>query len=326
MTHASKPLSLAAATFALVGAVAGAAQAAPVPTTELRPAALARGADSTVPHLEGRTIVDGDVRVKVATRRLSLLGPSGRAYVVTTENARGVSRIERVRPDGARRTLATRVESFSAVLSADGERVMQTRAVAGSGDGSTVTVWSARTGKVLARRHFASFLSALDLAGPRVLLARNDAPYGSFVLDTRTGKRTPAAPGLTYLADLSAGLVASYTKDPYDGGCSVLRRIAKPGVLWRSCRERLDTVSPDGRRISTIPLLSDGLGPRTVTVRSVRGVAQARYTTPGWFGLVEWESPTTLLLDTNGSTKQAVVRCVLAACERASDLAPVENP
>ena len=80
---------------------------------------------------------------------------------------------------------------------------------------------------------------------------------------------------------------------------------------------------PTGGRLVSIPLLTDGLGPRDVFLRSTGGRLVAHYRTAGWFGTLAWESATALLLDTNGTVKSATVRCVVADCERASRLRPV---
>jgi hypothetical protein len=75
--------------------------------------------------------------------------------------------------------------------------------------------------------------------------------------------------------------------------------------------------------MATIHILSDGLGPSHVWLRRDGGRLLAHYSTAGWFGALEWETRTALLLDTNGAQKSATVRCVVADCERASALRPV---
>ena len=55
-------LALAASAVVLLAGLASPA-AASVPETVIKPGALERGADIAVPHLEGKTLVDGDVRV-----------------------------------------------------------------------------------------------------------------------------------------------------------------------------------------------------------------------------------------------------------------------
>ena len=126
-----------------------------------------------------------------------------------------------------------------------------------------------------------------------------------------------------YLADIRADRLATYTDDPYDGGCSVLRTLSKPSeVLTRSCSERVHAVSPSGRRVATIHILTDGLGPREVNVRGDHGRLRARYQVAGWFGQVEFETNRALLLESTGRHKQALVRCDGADCERATRLRP----
>ncbi len=123
-----------------------------------------------------------------------------------------------------------------------------------------------------------------------------------------------------YEADLSSDRLASFTKDPYLGGCSVVTTLSDPGdQLWRSCGRRVETFSPGGTRMATIHILSDGIGPSEVWLRKSGGKLLAHYTSE-WFGLLWWESDASLLLDTNGKTKSATVRCLVADCERASDL------
>ena len=117
-----------------------------------------------------------------------------------------------------------------------------------------------------------------------------------------------------YNADIRADRLAVYTKDPYRGGCSVVSRLSAPhSSLWRSCRERVQVFAPSGGRLASIPILTDGLGPRDVFLRSTGGRLLAHYRTAGWFGAIDWESARALLLDTNGAEKSATVRCVVAA-------------
>ena len=83
-------------------------------------------------------------------------------------------------------------------------------------------------------------------------------------------------------------------------------RLSDQQRLWKSCKERIVVFAPSGGRVAAIHILSDGLGPSTVRTHKARGKVLARYTTPGRFGAVTWESRRTLLLDTHGSTKTAV--------------------
>ena len=74
--------------------------------------------------------------------------------------------------------------------------------------------------------------------------------------------------------------------------------------------------------MATIPILSDGIGPADVWLHRIHGRVLAHYVT-GWFGPLSWESDRALLLNTNGRQKSAMVRCRIAACERASALQSV---
>src|SRR5215212_9537969 len=136
------------ASSAAVGTVALAATilASPAsarPAIILTPGDLPRGADVSAPHLEGRTIVDGALRLKVKAPMLRLLGKSGAAYVVGTANAQGAKgRIYRVALDGTR-TLVAKAHPFMSILSADGGTLVTTKV--GRTDASTVTVYDVAT-------------------------------------------------------------------------------------------------------------------------------------------------------------------------------------
>ena len=44
-------------------------------------------------------------------------------------------------------------------------------------------------------------------------------------------------------------------------------------------------------------------------VRKIGGAAVAHYSINGWFGRIWWETPTKLLMESNGKTQAATVRC-----------------
>lgn len=308
--------------LAAPAAVSVAAAPTTVSTTEVNPGSIPRGADIAIPHLEGHTIVDGDTRIPIAARRVFLLGKSGSAYVVHTSGKDGYSkgRTFRVRPDGSRKLLGRAQPAHELRLTDDGDHLVRTRAVAR--ERTAVRVVDARTGDVVAKRRFRGWMFSLDAAEGRVLLSSWSPArtvWWNFLSDATAvaTRRTGGA------ADITADRLGSYTGDPYAGGCYVLSSLRHPGaVLWRSCGERAVAFSPDGRRVATVGIVDDGLGPSMVTVRRVtHGATLARYTTK-WFGAIRWESATALLLDANGERKAATVRCVLSECERATDLEP----
>ena len=130
-----------------------------------------------------------------------------------------------------------------------------------------------------------------------------------------------------YEGDLGADVMAYYSRDPYSGGCTVVASISTGDQVWTSCTERVDAFNDDGSRMALIDLLSDGIGPSAVRVRTASGKQVATYqVVRGWFGYVAWETSTALLLDTNGPHKAATVRCEGTDCERATDLAATVQP
>jgi hypothetical protein len=315
----SRSLALVLALGTAGALLAGTPAGAGVPVTDLDPADLPRGADIAIPHVEGTTFVDGDRRVRIDAEQVALLGRSGRAFILgtTEEDGVGTPRVVRLRPDGTTRTLL-RSSPWSVTVSEDGRKLVRLRT--GSRRSSPVSVHSARSGRSVAERGFRDYPSVLGMQGGRVLLTTWER--GVFWWGTGTGRTTTVTRRPAGHADLGNDLLATYTDDPYLDGCTVLSRLSRPGrVLWRSCTERVDSVNTDGTRISTVHILSDGVGPRDITVREVRGRRLARYRTSQWFGSVRWEDPATILLDTN-ATKHATVRCELADCENATDPEP----
>ncbi len=314
--------ALAACLTTLV--LTGTAVAVPA-TTEIKPGALPRGADTAIPHLEGKTVVDGDVRVRVRAAAVRLLGRSGSSYVVHTQNRDfTVSRLVRLEADGSRTVIAEGDEGdlVEPLLASDGLRLV---AGAYRGKDTTLRVWSVATGQVEARRHFRGYPTVLDARGDQVLLGVWER--GTLSWDLSTGSVVRLTKRVGGSASLEEDLLSTYTADPYQGGCAVVSRISDTGdVLWRSCTERVESFAPGGARMVTVHLLSDGIGPNQASVRTLGGRLVARYTVQGWFGGLTFESSKALLLETNGKKQATTVRCIKADCERAEDLRPVEMP
>jgi hypothetical protein len=313
--------TLAAVALSTAALLLGSASPATAATeTEIKPAQLERGEDVRIPHLEGKTVVDGDVRVKVRVPRLRLLGKSGDDYVVGASNKSGGGhfRVLRVTADGERAVLFRKTDIWELELSGDGTQIG--RAFVRGPKSTRMRVWDAVTGEVQAERRFRGSLTLLDFDEERMVLG-GWGPNRTFWWHTRTDqtKRIAGRPG--HAADIGGDRVATYTRDPYRNGCTVVTSLSDPGTrLWRSCDERVATFSPDGQRMTTISLLADGLGPAELWLRRAGGRLLVHYSTPGWFGAQRWETDRALLLDTVGARKQAVVRCEGADCERASDL------
>ncbi|WP_109509895.1 hypothetical protein [Nocardioides speluncae] len=317
-------LAVVTATAALLvplGAAAASAQAEP--TTPLRPAEIKRGPNPQVPYVKGTTIIDGDRRIKVNAGRIGLHGTAGpSAYIVGASSASGENRrLLRVAADGTTRVLLRAdLRALSTVLVADdGARIAYL-----SAEGrrkSTVKVLSAVTGGLQYQRSFSGWTSLHDVDGRR-LLATVWGNNGPRTLIWRLGgtNRTVVFKD-AYTGDLSANRVAFYSKDPYQGGCSVLTRISRPADrIWRSCRDRIEPASPDWSRLMTVGLLDDGLGSRAITMRTGTGRALRTFTVDGWFDLSEWEDNRTILVVTHGEHWTATIRCTASSCNRASKL------
>lgn len=306
------------AALAVIIAVSPMASGAPA---TLDPESLPRGADVAIPHMQTDAIVDGSLRLRVPVEVEEVLGKSGDGYIVGTDAQRGRDmEILRVAVDGSVTTLARRARYWLTQVSDDGERLVVTR------------IWRKRTavivrsssGDPLGSRTFRGRVTALDIDGNRVLLERthdNESATLMWTSDTNTIALVSQLEG--YLADLSADLIAGYTKAPYLGGCTIVSRISTGVQLWQSCDEEVHAFNSDGSRLATQPLLLDPEADQgRVRVRTIAGQALADYTVqlPGWFDDLQFESTAALLLETVGDAASATIRCTDAGCERASEL------
>ena len=311
--------SLAAVATAATLLLAIPSPASAVPETQLHLAALERGPDVRVPHLEGHTVVDGDTRIPVRAGRVRLLGTSGEEYVVGTSNSSGAGsfRVLRLAADGARRVVLRDVPVWDMRLSGDGTQLGSAR----QDRDTRIRVWDSRTGLVETRRLFRGSVTILDFDENRMVLG-GWGPDRTFWWNTATDRTRRIASQPGYAAEISADRVATLTADPYQGGCSVVSTLRGHDRVWRSCDERVWRFSPDHGRMATIPLLTDGVGPADVYVHGPGGRLTSHYTSR-WFDTVTWETDRALLLEANGARHSATVRCVAQDCERASDLRPV---
>ena len=318
--------------LALAGALlAPAVVAGPVHAAAVRidPGALERGADSLVAHLEGRTIVDGDIEITVRGRDVWLLGETPDGYLVQTTRA-GTDQLRFVQPGAAPTVVVEDLRSRTPVLGGDGAvvTVVRDRIRART---STVRALDSQGGGLLGTRRVRGFANVLDSQAP----SADDATRGRVVLSTSPPRRTVVwslDTGATerisrragYFADLAQDRLATFSKDPYRGGCSVLSTVTDPRTrLWRSCDERVEAVGPGGSRVATIPLLTDGLGSSRAWLRTTAGEPLTRYRVDGFFGRLTFESPGALLLDTFTKKSSGLVRCTRGGgCELAGDLGP----
>ena len=318
-----KKLLTALCTAVIGGTIGAAALPAPAAhaasTVTVRPEGVARGAEVSGAHLASlasRTILDGDVRVSVRGDYVDLLGESAGRYVVLVQRDGAWSTL-RVGPGGTERVLARGTTPDDVVLASDGGLLAVTRSQTSSR--TKIDVLRVRDGVRYTQRAFSKSPRVLDILGDQAVVGGPDSGTIAWDLGAASVKRITARFG--YRADLGANRLATFDADPYSGGCTIVTSIARPSTrLWRSCQERVDAFSPDGKRLATVDKLSDGLGPVRVSTRSTRGSLLTTYRSSGHFGLVRWESEKALLLATFGPKKAAVVRCTGSTCVRATVL------
>jgi hypothetical protein len=316
-------LAVLATALVLGTALAAPAQAS-VPTVELQPQKLNRGADIAIPHIEDGDFVDGTRRVELPGTIARVIGRSGDAWLVGTNNVdrNRNRRVVRVEADGSVVDVLRDIDTSTVILSADGSTLAWQASVS---QGRKVITYaaSAADGTVLGSRGPSRWVSLLDVDATRVVLSGGDRVFQWKPVSGRSRTIVKKSGGM---ASIEHDLLSIYTKDPYLGGCTKLVGLSDAHeTVWRSCRERVAGFSPDGTRMLTFHILTDGLGPGEIHLREVDGTRLATYTT-GWFSGWEWESPTAVLLDVNGSRKSATVRCTLGACENATDPVRVQAP
>jgi hypothetical protein len=288
------------------------ASAAPLTSVDFR---LSRGPAVAVPHVEGTTVVDGNIRIPVAATTLRYVGRSGASYVVEADD----ERVLRVAPGGTTSELA-RTSDAPTLLSDDGAHIATSRTR--SGPRTTVTVRSAVSGEAIARRGFTGRVTALDLDAGRVLVS---GPRRTALWDLGTGAVEVVFRAGAYLADLGLDLVVLVGRPLAEGSCSRMVLISSGRQVWASCRDSVLAFNPDGTRWVTTTANQDG--PTTVArVRTLDGREVGRYRLGGplYLGGLPWETPTALLLEALGPRRSGWFRCTGVRCEVAGR--PLRNP
>ena len=319
--------AVASAAALVLGSAALTAPSQAVDSVELQPEDLPRGPDIAVAHIERGDFVHRDRRIDVGGERAYLIGKAGRGWLVGTSDADGIARLRilRVRPDYSVQPIKRGISFFDMILSENGRFFVHTGR--GGRRALPVRVFSARTGELKAEKDFANYPDVVGMDGPRVLLSTwSSGDTGIRSWDFKTGAIERISRKPANIVDVGSDLLATYTKDPYQGGCVRLSRLSSPGTrLWKSCSERIAAFSPDGERMATVHILSDGVGPGAVREREVDGTLLGDYTT-GWFGRIAFEDDADLLLDVNGDRLAATVRCSEGDCENATDPVRVKHP
>ena len=315
MKRTTKVLLALTMTAGLAGTLlAPATAAAP---EELVLSRLDRGAPPTVPHVEGDQLVDGSLRLDLPRRVGRYLGRQGGDYLLWIfARIDGPDKVVRISADGTRELVLTGRSLYDATLSEDGSALASSST--STSRRTTLRVWDTITGTVTSRQTVRGYGSVLDFDGVRVAVGLHN-PSKTLAWTPTTGTIDTVVGRGGSRADLSLDLLATTTLDPYLGGCTVVSSFSDPTAeLWRSCRERVEAWSDDGSRMATVDLLADGLGPGRVWLRKTGGRLLGEYDAPYYFGAVEFEDATHLLMNTYSRTKAAIVRCDGDTCERAT--------
>jgi len=322
LTTTTALLALAATAAAPMLAAAPAEAAG---TIAIKPASLPRGPDIAGPHLDGTTIIDGTVSVKVRRPNVILYGKWHDQYVAATGTSSWDKvKLVRISATGTVKVLREFIDPFTAVLDADDDQVAYS--YGGNTQKPTLAVYDLGLDEEVAVRGFVAMPDLVGF-GDGVVVASFGGPRAKTISwNTVTEDVVKVIAKQSNYASVAHDLLGYFSKDPQRGGCQVLGRLSDPGeVLMTNCDERIEAVSPDGKRVATIPLLSDGIGSRDIVVRTATGKELAHYTVGFFFGSIWWETNTKLLMDANGKTQAATVRCKVATCNRATDLRPTPD-
>jgi len=273
---------------------------------------LPRGAAVVVPHVEGTTLVDGDLRIPLDADYAFYVGRSGPSYVVETGHSDGShNRIVLVGRDGTATRLA-RAYDFLPGLSDDGQRMVTTRLRRDRT--STLTVRSASTGAPLAQRTFRGDLAGLDVDGDRVLLGGSRR-----TLLWRTGPDTleVVSRDQGYRGDLGSDVVAVFDRSTRtdEGACTRILRVSTRRLLTTLCDDLVLAFNADASRMVTTSRYLDG-PISVVRARTVAGrvLGQYRSTRSLAVGETRWETTKRLLITLDGPHRSGTVRCSGTTC------------
>lgn len=288
------------------------------------PAALPRGADPGVVYLVRDTIRDGDLRVPATKRgEHDALWVVAGGYVVRDYNVgkRYLVRVVFVSRNGSRRVIARSRQWIPVVVSQSGRRLAYLKPTSPTGQRAAVTVESARTGRVVARREF-RLATLVAVTGHRVLLGRRlhwHHPATVWWNYRRHSVRRlyhQAAIG----ADVRHDKVVFNTSSVGDF-CNRVAVLSRPAhTWWRSCGIYPHQWSPDGSRALATHSYFDAAGTNMwLVIQGRTAKRQAKIT-----GRLDWQAVWEdnqhfLTMAQSDAGKAAVIRCDLTgSCERAS--------
>lgn len=314
--------ALSAIALPLAGVTANLADAATAPSARaaqvrVTPTGFDRGADAEVPLVLGGKVVDGDTTLPVPGSAYELLRKGPEGYLVLTR-IDGRNHLVRV-AEGAEPVDLRTLPDAAEIASASDDSTVFTSVYRTGTKRSVITAIDAATGRTVGKRTFQRYAYVVDGNAGLALVSR---AKGSRTSEwTIGGGVREVSDQQAYYADITTNTLALFTGDPYDGGCTRVVPVDRPGrTLWRDCDAAVIGSAPGGRT-ATVFILSDGPGPSEVTVRTPDGRAVTTYSNPrGTVGVAGWEPGGSVVLSVNGPRNGALVRCDGADCERASDL------
>ena len=224
MTRTPRALML----LPLAGLVAGLllAPASAGAPEELRLKDLTKGVRPGVPYIADGVLVDGATKIALPKSVSRLMGKVGADYLLQGYSQRKDAEVVvRVALDGARTTVVQGGSLYDATLSPDG-----TSFVAANGEHdrrTTLRRYDAGTGTVTAKAQLKGYGTVLGWDGTRAVVGVNN-PNKTVSWNPTTGRVSTIARVWSYEADVANDLLAWLTKDPYQGGCTVVSRLSDP--------------------------------------------------------------------------------------------------
>ena len=238
-------LTTTTALLALAAPLVTSAPAVAAPAdVEIKPGTLSRGPDVAGAHLDGKTIHDGDVTVKLTAPRVLLYGKWNDFYIVATGDREwGNVKLVRVAADGATKRLAKFIDPFNTQLDSDGGQVAYS--YGDSTSKPTIAVYDLDQNAEVTVNAFGSLPQLLDFDEGLVVASFWDFKVKTILWDTTADTTERVNSKQANYASVAHDLVGFFNKDPFNGGCQVLAQLSDPtDVLWTNCDERIDAVSP----------------------------------------------------------------------------------
>lgn len=280
---------------------------------DIRPDGLERGPLPTVPYSFDDVLHDGP-RTTTLPGYTTVLGTTGNA-VIAYVATRTDDRVYAV-GDGDR-VLLTRLRSGQGAVLSDDGRVLHLRDKAPQG-ASRIRVLSTTDGDELASRTVRGVRTPIGGTGDTVYLEGNRV---TLRWNWGEGDGAPVEQVVSeegVLVSVGADLLTT-ASNPAGNPCTSVRRLSEPDtVLWRSCDERVFSISPDGRRMIT--RAKSGENGDVYRMRTVDGDLLGVYRGVGrtfFDELIAWEDDRTAVFAAHGPTEDAYVRCTADSCEQA---------